>query len=154
MLGVRCDIDIFKLNTIVFKFINREVYITILASCPLSNALCSVWDLHKVITSQTFPISKLCGWKHTAAFHRQSETNRHQTLRHLWQYWCYGNRSVIGNRGGLWTFQNCGDIALSPTSLETTLTNKPPKYYTETRGAQNLSSSRKRGNISNRSEPP
>ena len=35
---------------------------TIRASCPLSNALCSVWDAQKCITgTQTLPISKLGG---------------------------------------------------------------------------------------------
>ena len=58
----------------------------------------------KCITgTQTFPISKLGGWKHTTAFHRSSEVNRHQALKHLRQYRCYGNRSVVGNRGGRWT---------------------------------------------------
>ena len=36
-------------------------------------------------------ISKLGGGKHTTAFHKSSETNRHQTLKHLRQYSCYGN---------------------------------------------------------------
>ena len=35
-------------------------------------------------------------------FHKLSETNCQQTLKHLGQYWCYGNWSVIGNRGGRW----------------------------------------------------
>ena len=55
----------------------------------------------KCITgTQTFPISKPSGWKHNIAFHKSSKTNRHQTLKHLRQCWCYGNRSEIGNRGG------------------------------------------------------
>ena len=41
----------------------------------------------KYITgTQTFPISKLGGWKHTTAFHKSSKTNRHQALKHLRQY--------------------------------------------------------------------
>ena len=82
--------------------------------------------------TQTFPISKLGGWKPTTAFHKSSKTNRHQELKHLRQYWWYRNRSVIGNRGGWWTFLNLGDIDLSPASLETTETNKRPKHYSKT----------------------
>ena len=72
-----------------------------------------MWHTQKCITgTQTFLISKLGGWKHTTVFHKSSETNCHQMLKHLWQYWCYGNWSVIGNREGRWTFWNLGDIGL------------------------------------------
>ena len=95
----------------------------------------------KCITgTQTFPISKLGGWKHTTVFHKMSETNCYQTLQHLGQYWCYGNWSVIGNRGGQWTFWNWGDILMSPASRETTQMKKPSKHHTET-GCQNISCS-------------
>ena len=98
----------------------------------------------KCITGkQTFPISKLGGWKHTTAFHKSSEESRHQALKHLWQYWCHGNRSVVGNRGGRWTLWNRDDIGLSPASRETTQTNKPPIHYTMSRG-QNISCSLKK----------
>ena len=50
--------------------------------------------------THTFPISKLGGWKHTTALHKSFKTNRHQALKHLRQYWCYGNWLVIGNRRG------------------------------------------------------
>ena len=62
---------------------------TILASCPLSSALCSLCDTHKSasqVPMQTFPISKLGGWKHTTTFHKPSEANRHQALKRLRQY--------------------------------------------------------------------
>ena len=86
----------------------------------------------KCITgTQTFLISKLGGWKDTTAFHKLSKTNRHQALKHLRQYRCYGNWSVIRNRRGRWTFRNWGDIGFSPASRETTETNKPPKHYTK-----------------------
>ena len=99
---------------------------------------------HWYITgTQTFPISKLGGWKHTTAFHKLSKMNRHQALKHLRQYLCYGNWSVIGNRRGWWTFQNWGDIGLSKASRETTQTNKLPKHYTKTMG-HNISSSLKK----------
>ena len=55
---------------------------------------------------QTFPISELGGWKHAPAFHKSSNTNWHQMLKHLWQHWCYGSQSVIGNRTGRYTFRN------------------------------------------------
>ena len=87
----------------------------------------------KCITgTQTFPISILGGWKHTAVFHKLSEVNRQQALKHLRQYLyrCYGNQSVVGNRRGRWTLYNRGDIGLSPASWETA--NKPPKHYTKT----------------------
>ena len=72
---------------------------------------------HKVHRKcQAFPISKLGGWKHTTAFHESSKTDRHQALKHLRQHWCYGNRSVIGNRGRGWTLRDWNDIGLSPTS--------------------------------------
>ena len=35
--------------------------------------------------TQNFSKSKLGGWKHTTAFHKSSDTNRHQTLKHLRQ---------------------------------------------------------------------
>ena len=98
----------------------------------------------KCITgTQTFPISKLGGWKHTTEFHKSSEANRHQALKHLRQYRCYENLSVIGNRGGRWTLWNWGDIGLSPASRETAQTNNPLKHYTKT-GSQNISSSLKK----------
>ena len=41
----------------------------------------------KCITgTQIFPISKLGGWTDTTAFHKSSQTNRHQVLKHLRQY--------------------------------------------------------------------
>ena len=89
----------------------------------------------------TFPISK-----HTTAFHKSSQTNWHLTLKHLRQYWCFGNRSVIGKRGGRWTLRNRGDISLSPASQQTTQTNKPPKNYTKMRGRTSVVL-RKRGNM-------
>ena len=99
------------------------------------------WHTQKRITgTQTFPISKLGGWRHTTVLYKSSETNHHQTLKHLWQYWCYGNWSVIGSRGGRWTFWNWGDICLSPASRETTQTKKPSKHHTETWN-QNISRS-------------
>ena len=61
---------------------------TIRASCPLSNALCTVWDTHRSASgTQTFPISKLGGWQHTTVFHKSSKANRYQTLKHHRQYW-------------------------------------------------------------------
>ena len=105
----------------------------------------------KCITgTKTFPISKLGGWKHTTAFQKSSETNRHHTLKHLRQYSCYGNRSVVANRGGQWTIWDRSDISLSPASRETTQTNKPQKHYTKTSASavhqhqQNISSSLKK----------
>ena len=84
-----------------------------------------------VTGTQTFLISKVGGWKHTTALNKSSNTNRHQTLIHLRvrQYWCDGNLSVIGNRGGQSTFRNCGNIGLFPASGKTTWTNKPQKHY-------------------------
>ena len=71
------------------KGLNVKSICTILASSPLFNALCSVWDIHKSASqayTQTSPISKLGGWKHITAFNKSSETNRHdadaQTNRH------------------------------------------------------------------------
>ena len=94
----------------------------------------------KCITgTQTFPISKLGGWKRTV-FHKLSKTNRHQVLKHVRQYSCFGNWSIIGNRRGRWTFRNWGDIGLSPASRETTQTSNPLKHYTKT-GGHNICSS-------------
>ena len=84
----------------------------------------------KCITgAQTFSMSKLGDWKHTTAFHKSSETSRQKTLNHLRQYCCYGNWSVIGNRGGRWTLRNRGDICLPPACRQVTQTNKPSKHY-------------------------
>ena len=113
-----------------------------------------MWYAQKCIKgTQTFPISKLGGWKHTTAFHKSTEANRHQTLNHLRQYICSGNRSVIGNRGGRGTLWNNGDIGLSPASWETTQTNKPPKHYAKTGARTSAVLVRTRGNIPNGSEP-
>ena len=96
-----------------------------------------MWNAQKCITCiQTFLISILGSWKHTTAFHKSSDENQHQGLKHHRQYWCYGNQSVVGNRGGQWTLWNRGDIGLSPASREITQTNKPPKHYTETGGPE------------------
>ena len=93
--------------------------------------------------TQTIPISKLGGWKHTIAFQWCAPlTNRYQMLKLLRQYWCYGNRSVIGNRGRWFTFRNWGEIGLSSARRETSQTNKQPKHYTKTGGrGHNISSS-------------
>ena len=49
----------------------------------------------KYITgTQTFP-QQTGGWMHTTAFQKSSNTNRLQALKHLRQYWCYGNRSKL-----------------------------------------------------------
>ena len=48
-----------------------------------------------ITSTQTFLISKLDGWKHTTAFHKSSEAKRHQVLKHLRQYRCYENQSVV-----------------------------------------------------------
>ena len=90
----------------------------------------------KCITgAQTFPISKLGGWKDTTTFHKSSKRNRHQALKNLRQYWCYGNWSVIGNRRGRWTFRNWGDIGLSPASRETIPRRTSRRNTTLRRGA-------------------
>ena len=100
--------------------------------------------------TQTFLISKLGGWKQNIAFHKSSKTNRHQALKHLRQYWSYGNwqqRRTVG-------LSELGDIGLSPASRETNQTNKP-QITTLRRGA--ITSAvllRKRGNIPNGSVPP
>ena len=86
-------------------------------------------------------------YKHTTAFHKLSETNRCLTLKHLRQYWGYGNWLVISNTGGRWTFLNWGDIGLSPASREITQMSTPSKHYTNT-WDQKISSSQ-RGNIPN-----
>ena len=92
--------------------------------CLLPTIQCTLQCMghaQKCITgTQTFPISKLGGWKYTTAFHKSSKWTQHQALKHLRQYWCYGNWSVIGNRGGRWTFRNWGDICLSrdPTNRD------------------------------------
>ena len=77
--------------------------------------------------TQTFPISKLGSYRSTLLRSISSKTNRHQTLKHFRQHWCYENRLAIGNRGGglgLWVLQ-WDDIGLSPASRKITQTNKP-----------------------------
>ena len=53
----------------------------------LPTLLCTLqcmWRTQKCITgTQTLPISKLGGWKHTTALHKSSEPNWHQALKHL-----------------------------------------------------------------------
>ena len=99
----------------------------------------------KCITgTQTFPISKFGGWKHTTGFHKLSEANQQQALKHLKQYRCYINRSVVANRGGQWTLWKRGGICLSPASLEISQTNKSQKNTTLRRRGENISSSLKK----------
>ena len=74
--------------------------------------------------------------KHTPAFQKSSETNRHQTHKHLRQHLCYG----IVFREGRCTFRDRGDIYLYPASRETTRTKKTPKDHIKMLG-QNISSS-------------
>ena len=58
----------------------------------------------KCITgTQTFPISKLSGWKHTNEFNKSSKITQQKILKRLRQHLCHGNQLVIGNRGGWWT---------------------------------------------------
>ena len=86
---------------------------------------------------------QLGGWKDTTAFHKSSKTNRHQVLKHLRQYRCYGNWSVVGNRGGRWTLFFGIGVTLACLQQAGKLprrTNKPPKHNTKT-GGQNISSS-------------
>ena len=129
---------------------------TILASCPLSNALYSACDMHKkcITVTQTFPISKLGGWKPSNAFHKSSVANQHQALKHLRQYRCYGNCSVVGNTGGWWTLWNRGDIGLSSASRETTRRTRHRNTTPRRAGRTSAVLLRKRGNILNGSEPP
>ena len=46
----------------------------------------------------------------TSAFHKPAKTNRHQTLKHLGQFRCYWNLSIIGQWGGMWNVCIWGDI--------------------------------------------
>ena len=105
-----------------------------------------------IIGTQTFPISKLGGWKHTTAFHKSLKMYIQQALKHLRQYLCYGIQSVIGNRGGRWTFRNWGVIGQSKSG-----------NYLNVQAAETLNKEgtitsavllTKRGNIQNGSVPP
>ena len=86
---------------------------------------------HPIRITGTLPdlsSKKIRLWNHTTKLYNSSEMNRHQMLEH----WCYGNQSVIGSRGGRWTFQNWGEIGLSPATMETPETKKPPKHRNTT----------------------
>ena len=99
----------FKNNTLMVNPIKDRTKINLHDPCLLPTLQCILQCMghtQKYITgTQTFPTCKLGGWKPTTAFHKTSETNRHQELKHLRQYWCYVNRSVIGNRGGGWSLR-------------------------------------------------
>ena len=57
----------------------KEVGSARLREC-IGHAVYGTWT--KSITgTQTFPISKLGGWKHINAFRKSSKTNRHQALK-------------------------------------------------------------------------
>ena len=105
-----------------------------------------------ITCTQTFTLTKLVGCKHTTTFHETSEMNRDQMLKHLGQYSCYVNMSVIGNRGGRWTFRNWDDISLSPASRANTQTNSR-QNTTLRRGAKPSAVLLKSGNIPNGSVP-
>ena len=126
-------------NSLMVDPINGFAEINLHDPCLLPSLQCTlqcIRQAQKCITSTlTFPISKLGGWKHTTAFHKSSGANRHQTLKRLRQHRCYGNWSVVGNRGGRWALWNRGDSGLSPASWETTQTNKP-RNTTLRRGAR------------------
>ena len=129
---------------------------TILASSPFSNTLFSVSYTHKCIAGiQTFPISKLGGWKHTTASHKSSEVNRHLVLKHFRQYWCFGNWLVqlaTEEDGGLF------EIGMTLACLQQA--GKLPRWTSRlnTKIRQGARTSavlfRKRGNIPNGSESP
>ena len=117
-----------KETRIINEISNIHICINFYHDPSLLPTLQCVGHAQKCITgTQTFPISKLGGWKHTTAFHKLFKTNRHQVLKHLRQYWCYGQWSISGNRRGRRTFRNRGDVGLSPASREITKTNKPQK---------------------------
>ena len=97
-----------------------------------------------ITVTKSFPISKLGGWQHAIAFHKSSKTNRYQVLKHLWQRWCYGNRSVIGNRGGRWTLRNWGDIDLSPAMWKLPRRTSRRNPTLRCMGDHNISSSLKK----------
>ena len=74
-------------NALMVDPINGSTEINLLDPTLLPTLQCTLQcmgNAQKCITgTQTFPISKLGGWKHTAAFHKSSKMNRHQRLRHL-----------------------------------------------------------------------
>ena len=100
------------------------------------------------------PISKLGGWQHTAAFNKSSETNRHQTLNHIRQYWCYGNQSLNGNRGGRWALRNRGELPCLQKAGK--LPRRTRRRNTTLKRGARISAVllRKRGNVPNGSVPP
>ena len=63
---------------------------------------------------------------------------RNRELKHIGQYRCYGNWSVIGHPAGGRNFRNLSDISQSPAITDATKTEKPPKYQIGTR-VQNIS---------------
>ena len=71
----------------------------ILPSCSLSMHF-ALYGTHTKVHQRYPDLSGKQGWKHTTSFHKSSKTNRLKALKHLWQYLCYGNRSVIDSRGG------------------------------------------------------
>ena len=91
---------------------------TILASCPFSNALCAVYETPTLVHHRCPDLfDKQIGWME--AHHGVPQTvldEPTQMLKHLRQYWPFGNLSVIGNGGGRWTSWDWGDIGLSPQS--------------------------------------
>ena len=41
------------------------------------------------------------GWTNSTVFQKSFKANRHQELKHLMQYRCYGNRSVTKDEDGV-----------------------------------------------------
>ena len=71
-LGGGCDQSIG--STVSDAIVRSWWWLTATRSSPLGSPATS---------TQTFPISKMGGWKHTTVFHKSSETNRHRMLKHL-----------------------------------------------------------------------
>ena len=69
------------------------------------------WTTKLATCTQTFPLIKLGGWKHSIAFHKASETidaTQSNTLDNT----DVMERSVIGKWGGRRSFRDWGDIGL------------------------------------------
>ena len=84
---------------------------TILASCPLSKALCSLRNTHNS-ASQVSRAFLQANWVigstplFSINYRKRNDIRGSNTLANT-DFWCYGNLSQISNRGDRWTLEVC-----------------------------------------------
>ena len=77
-----------NVNLPIIKIGNNKINET-----SVTNFLCIHLDKK---LNKNLPLSELGGWKHTSAFHKPPQTNRHRTLKYLGASGVCSSRAVYG----------------------------------------------------------